>query len=347
MRHLKITVLLGLLSLGRCGEKSPQGAAMHLLVDAEIAALLPGLDAGKWSGAESAAVLANLQANYANWCKTPQKQAGLKRDLTDEELRAFKANDVALRTRLGCSSWHVISDDNAERDMAYTRNHFDPALKSAAHCVSVGFMQPYLMGVQFDCATLTVVDLSFRTLYLHAVLLPLLTGTDFAGIDNALVRWEKETGASLAEVCAHYGFPRCKIALMAFAEKYRGKLPATLWLAPLSKFRAGAEPTVVYMSNAVDPHFMNQQEFDTLRQHLAGSVERVYAIYHQAESSNFGLYELRAGKIHTVCADNFVVARAGRYSKDRCTYYPPSRRSFTTYFDDAAENRADKKTCQF
>jgi len=54
---------------------------------------------------------------------------------------------------------------------------------------------------------------------------------------------------------------------------------------------------------------------------LADSGDKIYAIYHQAESSNFGVYELVSGKIRTVCADAFVVSRAGRYSKDRCTYY--------------------------
>ena len=106
-------------------------------------------------------------------------------------------------------------------------------------------------------------------------------------------------------------------------------------------------PTVIYMSNVPDPHFTSADEFTELQKNLAGSGDKLYAIYHQAESTNFGVYELASGKIRMVCADAFVVSQAGRYSKDRCTYYPPSRRAFTTYFDNASENKAEKKVCQF
>lgn len=350
MIRLTAAALVGLLLFAGCNEKSGKaGNSLRLNVDADIAALLPGLEALEFEEAAAADTLAKLNSNYQKWCAAPGKATGLRRDLTEQEQKALKADDFALRTRLGCSVWYALTDQSAERDMAYARNHFDAGLKQTANCVSVGFMQPYLMGAQLDCAQLTVVDLSFRTLYLHAVLLPLLTAPDFAGIDAVLEQLQKSAGVTLNEICENTGVARCKIALMAFAEKYRGRLKTTLLLSPLAKFRAvaGPTPTIVYMSNVPDPHFTSAEEFAELRKNLAGSGDRLYAIYHQAESSNFGMYELASGKIRTVCADAFVVAQAGRYSKDRCTYYPPSRRSFTTYFDDVSENRGEKQACRF
>ncbi|GAB4430829.1 MAG: hypothetical protein OHK0011_13570 [Turneriella sp.] len=350
MIRFAIAALGSLLLFAGCSERTNKaGNALRLKVDAEIAAFLPGLDALEFEGATAADTLAKLHGSYQKWCAAPGKATGLKRELTEQERKALKADDFALRTRLGCSAWYVLSDEFAERDMAYVRNHFDAALKQKANCVSVGFMQPYLMGVQLDCAQITVVDLSFRTLYLHSVLLPLLTAAEFPGIDAVLSQFETTTGVSLDTVCETKGVARCKIALMAFAEKYRGRLKAQLVLSPLAKFRAaaGPAPTIVYMSNVPDPHFTSAEEFAELRQNLSGSRDKLYAIYHQAESSNFAVYELASGKIRTVCADAFVVSQAGRYSKDRCTYYPPSRRSFTTYFDDASENRGEKKACRF
>ncbi|MFZ5630230.1 MAG: hypothetical protein ACOY5B_13950 [Spirochaetota bacterium] len=350
MRRLIFAALVSSLLFAGCNEKTGKtGNSLRLNVDADIAALLPGLEALEYEGAAAADALAKLTGGYQKWCAAPGKATGLRRDLTAQEQKSLKADDFALRTRLGCSAWYALSDQSAERDMAYVRNHFDAGLQQGANCVSVGFMQPYLMGVQLDCAQITVVDLSFRTLYLHSVLLPLLTAAEFPGIDAVLLQFEKTTGVSLNAVCESTGAARCKIALMAFAEKYRGRLYSTLLLSPLAKFRAavGPKPTIVYMSNVPDPHFTSAEEFTELRRNLSGSGDKLYAIYHQAESSNFGLYELASGKIRTVCADAFVVAQAGRYSKDRCTYYPPSRRSFTTYFDDASENRGEKKSCQF
>lgn len=333
-----------------CGDRPGKAASsLHLAVDAEIAQLLPGLETLQFEGPAVGETLAKLNSSYEEWCAAPGKATGLMRDLTEQERKALKADDFALRTRLGCSAWYALTDQSAERDFAYTRNQIDAGLRQSANCVSVGFMQPYLMAVQLDCAQLTVVDLGFRTLYLHAVLLPLLTAADFAGIDSVLTQFEKTTGVSFNAVCESSGVARCKIALMAFAEKYRSRLKATLLLSPLAKFRAevGSMPTVIYMSNVPDPHFTSAEEFTELQKNLAGSGDKLYAIYHQAESTNFGVYELASGKIRTVCADAFVVSQAGRYSKDRCTYYPPSRRAFTTYFDNASENKAEKKVCQF
>lgn len=349
-RFLCLVIAVFPLLMIACGEKTSGGnASLRLEVDAEIGALLPGLDGGGFEGSAASATLAQLDTARKKWCEAPGKATGLKRDLTEAEQKALKADDFALRTRLGCSAWYTLSDVSADRDFAYARNHFDAGLRTPAHCVSVGFMQPYLMGTQLNCSDLTVVDLSFRTLYLHSVLLPMLTAPQFSGIETVLRDFQKTTGISITEICGSLGAGRCKIALMAFAEKYRGRLNVVLRLTPLSAFRAavGPMPTVVYMSNAPDPHFMSAAEFAELRKNLAGSSDKIFAIYHQAESSHFGLYELASGKIHTVCADAFVVAEAGRYSKDRCTYYPPSRRSFTTYFDDASENRAQKKACEF
>ncbi len=350
MNRRGILALAGIVIFGGCNEgKGKASTFLNLTVDAEIAQLMPGLDALQFEGAAAYETLAKLNNSYREWCTAPGKATGLKRDLTEQEYKALKADDFALRTRLGCSAWYALTDQSAERDFAYTRNQFDPGLKQTAHCISVGFMQPYLMGVQLDCGELTVVDLSFRTLYLHAVLLPLLTAADFPGIDSVLAQFEKTTGVNLSAVCEGSGVAHCKIVLMAFAQKYRGRLRANLQLSPLAKFRpaaSGAIP-IVYMSNVPDPHFTSAEEFAELRQNLSGSGGKIYAIYHQAESSNFGVYELEAGKIRTVCADAFVVSQAGRYSKDRCTYYPPSRRSFTTHFDEAAENRGQKKLCRF
>jgi hypothetical protein len=82
---------------------------------------------------------------------------------------------------------------------------------------------------------------------------------------------QKTTGVSLNAVCGETGAVRCKMALMAFAEKYRGRLSASLLLSPLAKFRPGSEPTptVVYMSNVPDPIFMSEQEFAELRKNFS------------------------------------------------------------------------------
>lgn len=333
-------------SFAACAKKQPHTQiAFH--ADAELAALLPGL-ADAQNPQQAFEILQRLDTAREAWCASPAKATGLARDLTDAEKAAYARGDLALRAKLGCSAWYTMTDRTPEVDFAYARHHTDRALDKKVACVSVGFLQPYILATKFNCHSLSVVDLSFRTLRLHALIMPLLTAENFSGIDNVIATFEKSASVTLAELCRDYTLVRCKIELMAFAEKYRGRLDARLILAPIHRYKPekNATATVFNASNAADPNFMSAEEFAALRQNLSQSPSPVVAIYHQAESTNFGVYEFRAGALKKICADAFVVARAGSYSKDGCKYFPPTSSSYKNYFDAAAANAADNLPCK-
>lgn len=317
--------------------------------DSELVGLLPGLSTADKPIAVALPALTALDEKRKQWCASPSAQSGLARDLTNAEKAALNRDDYKMRAVLGCGAWFQMTDKTPEIDLAYARNKVDSNLSLPLHCISVGFVQPYIMGTRLNCELLTVVDISFRTMRLHAILMPLLTAPDFHGIDAALSLFEEQSGVKVAEICGEYSLVHCKIYFMAFAERYRGRLNAVLNLTALHRFQPGTPDLkqVVFMSNAPDPNFMNAEEFTELRKNLGSLAQPVFAIYHQAESSHFGVYELAQGHVTKICADNFVVSQSGRYSKDRCTYYPPSRSSYSNYFDNAAVNADEKLPCKF
>lgn len=313
--------------------------------DAELAKLLPELAVTK-DIEKLKKSLSSLNKKSQEWCKSPTMAAGLLRELTPEEKAAFSKGSLALRTVLGCDTWFILTDKTPEVDFAFAQNAIDKSFEKPIDCVSVGFLQPYILGSVAHCASLTFLDVSFRTLYLHSVLLPLLTAKNFAGVDAALASFESETKASMSEICNSYSIERCKLVLMAFAVRYKTGLQARFMLSSLSRFKVQGESTaLVYMSNAVDPNFMPQEEFDTLKKNWSASKTHTMAVYHQADSTNFGVYSFEADALSTVCANQFIVSRSGTYSKDGCTYFPPSRTSYKTYFD-AASSTKGAPTCQ-
>jgi len=329
-----------------CGKKKP-GTKIIFHADSELAALLPGL-ADAQTAQQTYAILQHLETAREAWCASPGKAAGLLRDLTDLEKAAFTRGDLALRATLGCAAWYAMTDRTPEVDFAYARHHADRTLDKELQCVSVGFLQPYILATKFNCGSLTVVDLSFRTLRLHTLMMPLLTAETFSGLDSAIAAFEKSAGVTLAELCRDYTLVRCKIELMAFSEKYRGRLDARLALAPIHRYipEKNTTATVFNVSNAADPNFTSAKEFAALRQNLSQSTTPIVAVYHQAESTNFGVYEFKDGALRKICADAFVVARAGRYSNDGCKYYPATSSSYKNYFDATAANAADNLPCK-
>ena len=248
--------VLGLFLIAACSKTAAtHKTQISLSVSEENLALLPHLQK-EMVGESVAQALKKLDVAAQKWCVSPSKSTGLLRDLNAAETQAFKQNDLSLRGALGCSAWVKMTDRSPEVDFAYTRNAIDTRLKEPTHCVSVGFLQPYIMAAHFNCTSLTVVDFSFRTQRLHAELLPLLLGKNFPGIEATLEAWEKNTKTSLAEICADYSLSRCKIALMAFVEKYRTGLNVELVLSSLASYKpTGNTTTVIYSSNALDPNF--------------------------------------------------------------------------------------------
>ncbi|HRP69756.1 MAG TPA: hypothetical protein PLY93_09530 [Turneriella sp.] len=316
-------------------------------MDTEIVGLLPNLSPSM-TLSEALKEFNSLVAQSKKWCVNPTKEAGLRRNLTPQEQTKFAQNDLALSGLLGCNAWYTMTDRTPEIDIAYTRHTIDPSLSQGVQCVSVGFLQPYILAAHSNCDKLTVVDLSFRTLRLHALMLPLLTAKNFAGIDVVIETWEKQSGVKLSEVCTSYSLSRCKIELMAFAEKYRSGINVELTLSSLTHFKGDFnQPTIFYSSNALDPNFTTADEFKKIQANWMTRTAPFYVIYHQAESSNFGVYKLTKQTIQKICADNFIVARSGHYSKDGCKYFPATRSEYTTYFDNAATNKEEKLPCRF
>lgn len=349
LRYSFSALLVGFIALTALSCKkavSPQAQqSFSFSVDAELAKLLPDLAATN-EIEKLKKNLTSLNKKSQEWCKYPTMASGLSRELTPEEKAAFANGSLALRTVLGCDTWFTLTDKTPEVDFAFAQNAIDKSFEKPIDCVSVGFLQPYILGTVAHCASLTFLDVSFRTLYLHSVLLPLLTDKDFAGVDAALTRFESETKASMSEICNSYSLQRCKLVLMAFAAHHKTGLQAKFALSSLSRFKPQGENTVLlYMSNAIDPNFMPQEEFDTLKNNWSASKAHIVAVYHQADSTNFGVYSFEADALSTVCANQFIVSRSGTYSKDGCTYFPPSRTSYKTYFD-AASSTKGAPTCQ-
>ncbi|MBX3723458.1 MAG: hypothetical protein KF713_16565 [Turneriella sp.] len=340
LRYLSAPLFLAFL-IG-CGGKT----ALKLTVAKNIRELLPIFSSDSY---ENKAILRVLDAAHAGknaWCARPVIASGLGRELTAAERSAFDKHENGIMLRLGCEAFFHLNESEPEISMAYADEKMDVRQEAKHECISVGFVQPYVMAAGGRCSSLTIIDASFRTLRLHAVLLPMLLAEEFRGIDEVYSEFERATGMRIGELCGDRYAVRCKIELSRFVSANRGRLKVRLHLGEIQDFPFAdiGDKSMVYLSNAIDPNFMDKEEFLRLKTQLAkGNGNTV--VYHQADSENFGVYEFTGQEFRAICADDFIVSRKGRYTADRCKYIPGSTAKYVNYFDALAGKRPEK--CDF
>ncbi|MBX3721311.1 MAG: hypothetical protein KF713_05670 [Turneriella sp.] len=265
--------------------------------------------------------------------------------------------------RLGCRNWYTMTDLHPEFDFSKINVTFNPRALQKFDCYAVGYLQPYIMAANLNCARLSIIDVDFRILKAHLDLLKAMRERTWTNLDQLFekVKYSFPAGnkrkgnkhdidLTLSDLCGENSTRACAAALIRFMEKLPSLSEVNLVLSPLHEFKFPAKRdeliSVFYTSNAFDPHFTSEahfKEFMAKLRPIAESRDRV-VIYHQSEEKSFGVYQLtNENTVTTVCADKFKNVVEGRYSADRCRYFPGKTTVYENYFDQLAKGRHPEK----
>jgi hypothetical protein len=161
-----------------------------------------------------------------------------------------------------------------------------------------------------------------------------------------------DAALSVADLCGKNSETRCLHYLINFLEKFSRIKEINLILSPLHEFRFLPDKlrtaSVIYTSNAFDPNFTTEKQFEQFRTESGKSAEDAdrFVIYHQSEERSFGIYRInKAQQISTVCADRYRNVIAGSYSANRCRYFPGKITEYDTYLDKKSVNHQIKNYC--
>lgn len=322
-----------------------------------------------YSSTEAAAVLATMSEKGNRFCDDkPAEKTGAQTFLKAggaAELAAEwpKSNYAAMV--LGCRNWYTMSDMAVANDFIRINAESANTGRPAFDCYSVGFLQPYIMAANLNCNRLNIVDADFRIIKAHVDFLNLIKNKPTANI-RALVSELKFSFAAggpaqqhatdgpltIADLCGKNSETHCLHYLMTFVEKFSKIKEINLILSPLHEFRFLPDKqravSVFYTSNAFDPNFTTEKQFEEFRTEsgkIAEDTARLI-IYHQSEEKSFGIYKLnKTLPVSTVCADKYRNVVASRYSPNRCRYFPGKTTEYDTYFDKISVNHQIKKYC--
>lgn len=231
----------------------------------------------------------------------------------------------------GCLNFYMMNDLGANQSFEYV---FTKA-KMNKDCYTVGFSQLYLMNESAKCNSLSVIDIDWRIIYTHYQMM-LYSKKEFQ-IFN-----EMDLGnlkPSIHQFCERHDMPSCKKAFASFFANYKKLDSVNLQLGFLHefKFRNTGNDIVLYVSNAIDPEYTNQKQFDKLIENIFNAITRqdAYIIYHTGGGHEYAIYKLfkfnEAKRIVTVCRDYLVWAPS---------YGGLRGKPYKTYLDDGKEHIA-------
>lgn len=370
MLQIKILFLASVLltTVSFC-KRSPGQQKITLHVSETHVKLFAGLTKHIYNATEAEATLNKISEQGDRYCSGMQTgnfaSAGFFNAGAAETTVKGREKDLYVSALSGCHNWYSMSDVAVEDDFIKINAVSNKLRRAAFDCYSVGFLQPYIMAANLNCTRLNIVDADYRIIKAHLDFLNLAKANPLsdpkallsslklgfpAGLANK--NFQDKTPLSLAELCGKNTEIKCLHFLIQFLEKQGRISEINLMLTPLHEFSflpdQSRSEAVFYTSNAFDPHFTSENEFAQFMRGFDTNTEdsQRMVIYHQAEEKSFGIYKIgKAGQISTVCADRYLNVVAGRFSTDRCRYFPGKFTAYETYFDKKSVNHRLKNLC--
>jgi len=225
----------------------------------------------------------------------------------------------------GCQPWWILSD----REIKKTFSQVASVLGNHEHeigCISVGFMQPWLMLGSLPCRTLTIIDVSPLTNLAHKEIYSLVKPNNVPiSLDEVLKKLhgmglllensqKRSQGIYLTveDICGHDS-SFCREAWLRALQRLTRLDRFEILRSPLheavSMMGSSSIRPVFYLSNATDPSFTNQIEVGQLVRDFAQfSNQRGLLIYHMSSEPYFGIYRASGARPEVVCADRYLVS---------------------------------------
>jgi hypothetical protein len=246
------------------------------------------------------------------------------RQLKIPETYAGKSEQF-VATLAGCNAWYELTDKKPEK--AFVKVNAVLPENTAVHCISVGFMQPWMMLANLNCERLTFIDISAHTLNLQAALVETMieSGRNFEAEEflnkrifpyatsRKILKPVGDQKLHSGDICADPQGASCLRSLAAAAKKIRSLKSVDFVLGAIQdigelEIKPGSQ-AVFYLSNSIDEKFTTQAEFAALNKRYAqATAGKGLLLYHMASDSAFAVYRsISAEKTATVCSDRFMV----------------------------------------
>lgn len=207
-------------------------------------------------------------------------------------------------------------------------------------CYSVGFTQIYIFATQLYCKEITAIDLDWRILWGHFQVMRMLSHQKTIEFSKLQIGWSADHAGQIKEVepnvsvntfCYTTDTVKCQAAFNGFHDSGVEKM--NLQLAYLHQIKLNPTPHMgfIYTSNAIDPGYTSQKEFDKFIERVRTQMsylQKVVVAYHSGGNKQFGIYELKRIQpdhisINTICRDDYTWSSS----------YSTRGTKYTTYLD--------------
>lgn len=246
-------------------------------------------------------------------------------------------NWVVSALMSGCLNFYMMNDINAYKSFNLIKQ-LTP--RETRDCYTVGFSQFYLMYAFSQCKNITAIDIDWRILHAHYQLLKLIKydSDKTLNILNKIKLDPKTKNRHLRTFCSSVDLKSCEIALRDFIKYHKEieKINLQLFFLHHAKFIKTDNTIVVYLSNAIDPEYTTQEQFNILVNNIANALnnQKAYIVYHTGGNENFAVYTLYKDNdkkiIRTICRDELVWSDS---------YGSMARKKYNTYFDVVSQNK--------
>lgn len=239
----------------------------------------------------------------------------------------------------GCRNFFEMNDLRPDRDFAAIRALYPEA---RFECYSVGLLQPYIMHSVLGCDELSMLDINWRILELHA---HILKAADSRALDTTAAvreslaefylkfpamggnRLNAPLPAAIERLCRPLQHDYCRTVLPAFQQKLAVHAPQFVQLQ-LSSLHDGRYRTprenrlrVIFLSNAIEESYTSADEFrkflSNLRESARAPIQPDLLIHHVGGWKLFGIYALyhepvtEEPRIATLCKDSYLSMSRG------------------------------------
>jgi len=298
----------------------------------------------------------------AAWPKSQQKLNEFVGSKT-AALAAAKRDPQFVATMAGCNSWYELTDRGIE--MTFLKSQQFDLDKNPVHCLSVGFLQPWVMLSQLNCERLTFIDLNPNLIRLQMKLVneifahvddfdfqAFIKASEFPfAISQKISKPVRNQTLELADICGDLGVDRCKELMKSAAKKLLRLSKVEFVLGPLHTAVNSVETTgakgqaILYASNALDEKFMTEVEFNALLKVSAEKfTEKRSIIYHMASGKEFGIYEIgNNAQLQILCSDPYTMIPGFVYDPCFPKRPKPGPVEILNWADKMAQEKIGKK----
>ncbi|MFZ5629532.1 MAG: hypothetical protein ACOY5B_10420 [Spirochaetota bacterium] len=232
-----------------------------------------------------------------------------------------------IGTLAGCNSYFELTDMDLDKTFAKLREAYPE--KMQLHCISVGFLQPWIMVAEMHCTRLTVLDVNPHIIRMQQLLYQAMSaeGSNFNprkfleaqrfpfAVSKAIAIPQMDQVLTAEDICASPRTEYCLDRLVTASGRLNSLQRVEFVRGALQDISqvmdSDGSDMVVYTSNALDPGFMSSEEFARFWRAFSDSIQakkKGFLVYHMASSPSFGIYGASQNNgIQVFCSDRFIV----------------------------------------